>query len=534
MVLDANDNRGWIMSGVAGIACVIGASIICVDIILRSCFRIRNFDITTNTTFLSSSMGLSAGVMVTESLRCFRLYIYLARSGLSDSVAAFALIGLFLAGVVVISIFSHIAHRYIPSHVVDCTHTHESHDRDLEHGVEEEHHQHHERGHGCRREYHDIRKDPGENDQITESNERTPLLPSQCNGNNRRPIQTLSTKSTGGLQFRTLYRDSVGRILGRRVTQFLRLSKDVCDENGPCYGFSQTCGIDCRKVLGPRSYFLWMNGRESENHTQASPAVSEPQPRIRADEPDTPLTVRRVPLISQEQTETYRPDSEPQGTDYFSQDIRRTDSSSSPSSQQADEERTATGSQESAGFEPNSKPFEDHPSHASPPHHHHVPQNAFLSIGLQTSLAIALHKLPEGFITYATNHASPTLGMTVFIALFIHNITDGFALALPLFLAIRSRVKAIFWASLLGGISQPAGAGLAALWIWYSNRGKDITEGTSWGVYGGMFAATAGIMTSVGFHLFSEGLSLTHNPNICIFSAIAGMGLLGISFALTA
>ncbi|GAM35683.1 hypothetical protein TCE0_017r04197 [Talaromyces pinophilus] len=522
MGLDANDNRGWVMSGVAGIACVIGASIICVDIILRSCLRIRNFDITTNTTFLSSSMGLSAGVMVFSSLYSMlpTAKTYLSRSGLSDSVAAFTLIGLFIAGVVAISIFSHIAHRYIPSHVVDCTHTHESHDRDIEQGVEEEHHQHHH--------YHHHHKDPTEeNNQITQTNEQTPLLAS--NGHNRRPIQTLHTKSTGGLQFRTFYRDSVGRIFGRRVTQFLRITKDVCDENGPCFGFSQTCGTDCRKVLGPRKQFLWMDGTSSENHTRpVSPAASEPEPRIHADEPDTPLTVRHVPLVTQEETETHRPEDEPQGTDYFSQEVQRP-GSSQQSSQQGDEERTATGSQE----EPAGKPFEDHASH-SLPHHHHVPQNAFLSIGLQTSLAIALHKLPEGFITYATNHASPTLGMTVFIALFIHNITDGFALALPLFLAIRSRAKAIVWASLLGGISQPAGAGLAALWIWYSNRGKEITEGTSWGVYGGMFAATAGIMTYVGFHLFSEGLSLTHNPNICIFSAIAGMGLLGISFALTA
>uniref|UniRef100_A0A093VBK3 Zinc transporter ZupT n=1 Tax=Talaromyces marneffei PM1 TaxID=1077442 RepID=A0A093VBK3_TALMA len=483
---DTNDNRGWVMSGVAGIACVIGASIICVDIILRSCFRIRNFDITTNTTFLSSSMGLSAGVMK-----------YLSRSGLSDFVAAFTLIGLFLAGVVGISIFTHIAHRYIPSHVVDCTHTHESHDRDLEQGDEEERHRHHqhEHGDGHSSHYHDLPKDPGEtNGQTTEANEQTSLL----HNHNRRPVQTLTTKSTGGIPFRTFYHDSVGRTFGRRVTQFLRLTKEVCDENGPCYGFSQTCGIDCRKVLGPRKLFLWMDRTGSGNHTRpVSPTVSEPEPRICADEPDTPLTVRHVPLISQDETDNNRPVSEPQGTDYFSQDVQRP-SSSQQSSQQGDEQQTATGSQdESAG-----KPFEDHESHSSP-HHHHV-------------LRI------------------PTLGMTVFIALFIHNITDGFALALPLFLAIRSRVKAIFIASLLGGISQPAGAGLAALWIWSSNRGKAITDGTSWGVYGGMFAATAGIMTYVGFHLFSEGLSLTHNPNICIFSAIAGMGLLGISFALTA
>jgi ZIP family zinc transporter len=169
-----------------------------------------------------------------------------------------------------------------------------------------------------------------------------------------------------------------------------------------------------------------------------------------------------------------------------------------------------------------------------PTHHHHVPQNAFLSIGLQTSLAIALHKLPEGFITYATNHASPTLGLTVFLALFIHNIVEGFAMALPLYLALNSRWKAMFWSSLLGGISQPAGAGIAALWIWGSGHTGHDSTGPSWGVYGGMFAMTAGVMTSVALQLFSEGLGLTHHRGMGIGFAVAGMGLMGFSFALTA
>lgn len=122
-----------------------------------------------------------------------------------------------------------------------------------------------------------------------------------------------------------------------------------------------------------------------------------------------------------------------------------------------------------------------------PSHHHHIPTNAFLSIGLQTSLAIALHKLPEGFITYATNHANPQLGFAVFMALFIHNITEGFAMALPLFLALGTRWRAMLWSSLLGGVSQPLGAGVAALWLKLAGR-TDMAPGE--GVYGGMFAVT--------------------------------------------
>ncbi|MCJ1316722.1 hypothetical protein MMC15_002043 [Xylographa vitiligo] len=176
-------------------------------------------------------------------------------------------------------------------------------------------------------------------------------------------------------------------------------------------------------------------------------------------------------------------------------------------------------------------------SRANPPndpaqaHHHHVPSNAFLSIGLQTSIAIALHKLPEGFITYATNHANPKLGFAVFIALFIHNITEGFAMALPLYLALGSRWKAMLWSFLLGGLSQPLGAGVAALWFKLSQN-TDMAPGER--VYGGMFAVTAGIMASVALQLFSESLGLTHNKNLCIAFAFIGMGILGVSFALTA
>jgi len=165
-------------------------------------------------------------------------------------------------------------------------------------------------------------------------------------------------------------------------------------------------------------------------------------------------------------------------------------------------------------------------------HHHHVPnaEAAFTNIGLQTSIAIALHKLPEGFITYSTNHANPSLGFSVFLALFVHNITEGFALALPLYLSLHSRLKAMFWASLLGGISQPLGAGIAA--IWFHVQGQHGNQ-PSEAIYGGMFAITSGIMVSVALQLFSESLSFNHNRNLCIGFGFIGMALMGMSNALT-
>jgi ZIP family zinc transporter len=49
-----------------------------------------------------------------------------------------------------------------------------------------------------------------------------------------------------------------------------------------------------------------------------------------------------------------------------------------------------------------------------------------------------------------------------------------------------------------------------------------------------MFAATAGVMTNVALQLFAESLRISGKPPMCISFAIAGMGILGVSFALTA
>lgn len=434
---------------------------------------------------------------------------YLTKAGWSPRASAYALIGLFLAGVIVIRLLSGLIHRYIPSHVVDCAHTHEP-EHDPERGRVEE-----------------PARIENENLDVDGSTERTPLL---------KRIEPRSFTSTpavlqaGQAGPRNLHKKEPLRTrLTRQISVLVGGVKPLCDENGPCYGFSQTCGGECTKTLVAKPTNLPdENARPLRHHRSMT----------RFEEPTWPSDDEESGNLH---VPSRWPQNHPRALSEGAQRISYLDGSSSSSHSEFLEHRCKSSDnahsddvndQQQQGEDEN----DDHQH--SPQHHHHVPQNAFLSIGLQTSVAIALHKLPEGFITYATNHASPTLGMTVFLALFIHNISEGFAMALPLYLALNSRWKAMFWSSLLGGISQPAGAGLAALWIWGSQKasGDNGSEmsGPSWGVYGGLFAATAGIMTSVALQLFSEGLSLTHNRNLGIGFAIAGMGLMGLSFALTA
>jgi ZIP family zinc transporter len=419
----------------------------------------------------------------------------LMRGGFSPKAAAWTLIGLFIAGVMGIQVISRILHRFIPSHVVDCDHSHDDEEELAQHD-----HNHHHRTPEVAERNPLPRWRSGHSVHSSYGTPSTPQLP-QVDGTVGSPTRRPS--------FTT------------RVSELVRANKPLCDEDGKCYGLSAPCGQDCFKIVQARGGMRIPRvhtplSRTATNTTAVRPALNERQPLLGPLEEEAPLlphlSAPADPNLGGQQLDGYFPES----NGYTNGSIR-TKSLSQVSS--------------AASFE--SHHHEDHQFDPPPEHHHHhVPTNAFLSIGLQTCIAIALHKLPEGFITYATNHANPKLGFSVFIALFIHNITEGFAMALPLYLAIKSRPKAMVWAALLGGVSQPLGAGVAALW--FNLAGQHMGSEPGEGVYGGMFAVVAGIMTSVALQLFSESLDLTHNRDLCMAFAFVGMGILGVSSALTA
>ncbi|KAI2642664.1 Zinc/iron permease [Xylaria nigripes] len=496
-----NDFRGWVMCIVSGIACVLGATIICVDVVVQLFPGKRDFRIQESNTFLACSLSLSFGVMLFMSLYSMlpEAKEYLIKGGFQENVASLTLIGCFVGGFVGIQILSRLFHRLLPSHVVDCDHSHGEHSNGSIHGDP--------RRRSFRARSADRRTpaapapDDGlkslteqvaENGHATES---TPLLSNQSSrhpsepGFNKRAksVQIEHTSSSLGPSPRDRAVTSVRRPsvlqVPKRVMSFMKDTKTNCDELGPCYGYSDPCGQECFKHLASRSNGVSRAATFIETNTG---------------------------YISS-------------GMDTVDEDSERR-----PRSQVSPTQRRSRA--HSRGSRP---PIEDECDSVCTDdidsHHHHVAENAFLSIGLQTSVAIALHKFPEGFITYTTNHANPALGFDVFFALFIHNISEGFALALPLYMALHSRVRAILWSFLLGGLSQPAGAGIAFAWIKLANH-THITPDSA--AYGCLFAITAGIMASVALQLFVESLSLGHNQNLSIFFAFLGMTLMGLSNAL--
>jgi len=449
---------------------------------------------------------------------------YLGDGGLSPSVAGYVTIGCFLGGVIGIQIVSRVLHHYIPSHVVDCDHEHDAEESEEDDHDEDSHS--HQNGHTHK--------------QNGFTAETTPLLsrskPELKPGLGRRSMSaTQETSQDPDAPFLAVppsRRPTLQSRLTNRVSTFVSGAKSSCDEGGPCYGYSEPCGHECMKIISrsPTRAPTRAFGRFSNSGPPHQPSLlrTATTPHVRSS-PGCSNTLDEETLhVLTQPTFTKRPDvpTSQASTEavFRGREGRRQHALSHLSAEHSAEESTQCQATHKSVASGTSTANETS-------HHHHVPSNAFLAIGLQTSIAIALHKLPEGFITYATNHANPKLGFTVFMALFIHNITEGFAMALPLYLAINSRWKAMFWSSLLGGVSQPLGAGVAAAWFKIAGR-NDMAPGDT--VYGCMFSITAGIMASVALQLFSESLSLTHSRALCTTFAFIGMGILGVSFALTA
>ncbi|OJD36140.1 zinc iron permease [Diplodia corticola] len=503
MALD-NDTRGWIMTAMSGIA-----SVICIDIVVRMFPGKKNFRVQDSNTFLSASLSLSFGVMLFSSLYSMlpSAKNSLQKGGHSPKAAAWILIACFLGGVIGIQLVSRVIHHFIPSHIVDCDHTH----------GDEESPEHD----------HDFDKaSPAHEDDEDEHNaHQHPVLPNSAAVSFDASANSDMVNSTDSFQphrdYPSARRPSFPAQLARKASKIVLRAKSHCDEVGPCHGFTDPCGSECFKIVQARG------GTRAPIHTwPRQPGVAR---SVTAPHTSSTLHSERQPLLSHTQ--------ENEGPDYRTLSSTashgRTNGFSKPRSTRSTHSTHDHHDHDDHHHHPGHHDDDHHhDSHEQSHHHHHVPTNAFMSIGLQTSLAIALHKLPEGFITYATNHANPRLGFAVFLALFIHNITEGFAMALPLYLAINSRWKAMVISSILGGASQPLGAGVAALWFRIAGHTGIGEPGES--VYGGMFAVTAGVMTSVALQLFQESIALTHSRNLCMIFAFVGMGILGISSALTA
>lgn len=430
-----------------------------------------------------------------------------------------------------IQVISRALHHYLPSHVVDCEHTHEG-KPDKQDDEAHQYHGHEDSGNHIQRTVPSpIRKSslsgeiPGEDSNLNSSSRRSSSFSNPTSGLAATTEWEVENNIVDDAQqAQPISRPPLHQRLTTTITQIVSGEDPSCSCDGPCYGYSDVCGQECFKNINARG------GYRAPVRLTSKPSIRPAISKVLTKSSDVQST-ESTPLLHQIAEEDRSLPTRTRCVPEFAvgqhdeaEDIENGPSHSGLSTLEGISNGDLQGVTKTHTHQT------DH-SHQHDRHHHHVPANEFLSMGLLTSIAIAIHKLPEGFITYATNHANPKLGVSVFLALFIHNITEGFAMALPLYLAINNRLLAMLISFILGGLSQPAGAGVAALWFKVAGKGNWAPSDIG---YGAMFAVTAGIMTSVALQLFSESLDLTHSRTLCFVGAFAGMTILGISSALTA
>ncbi|CAJ1956781.1 unnamed protein product [Cylindrotheca closterium] len=146
-----------------------------------------------------------------------------------------------------------------------------------------------------------------------------------------------------------------------------------------------------------------------------------------------------------------------------------------------------------------------------------------VAMGMNTALAIGLHNFPEGLATFVAAVNDPAIGLVLAVAIAIHNIPEGLCVALPIYYATGSRLKAFLWA-LSSGASEVVAALLG--WAVLASAVDDVT-------YGILFAVVAGMMVIISVR---ELLPTAHHydpeDRVVSHAFILGMMLIAISLVL--
>ncbi len=113
--------------------------------------------------------------------------------------------------------------------------------------------------------------------------------------------------------------------------------------------------------------------------------------------------------------------------------------------------------------------------------------SSLYQIGVLSMVAIILHNIPEGIITYLTTSMEYKTGLFLALSIACHNIPEGITIAIPIYYSTNSKWKA-FKMVLLSALSEPLGAVIAA--FFFQDRLSDM-------IIAIFLALVAGIMISL-------------------------------------
>ena len=152
-----------------------------------------------------------------------------------------------------------------------------------------------------------------------------------------------------------------------------------------------------------------------------------------------------------------------------------------------------------------------------------IKEEELYKIGIISSIAIMMHNIPEGIITYLTSVKNIKLGLNIALAIAMHNIPEGITIAIPIYFSTKNKYKT-FKLVLISALSEPLGALLAHIFL-----KNTITDN----IIGTILLIVAGIMTYLSIiELLPKALKYKEKKNT-IFFFIIGIIIMYISVKIT-
>lgn len=155
------------------------------------------------------------------------------------------------------------------------------------------------------------------------------------------------------------------------------------------------------------------------------------------------------------------------------------------------------------------------------PENKNVQNKKMYKVGVFNMLAIIIHNLPEGIITFLSAYTNIHLGITLTIAIIAHNIPEGIIISAPVYEATKSKKRAV-GDTLISSMAEPLGGLLAYLFL------KPIMANT---IMGFILAFTSGIMLYIGVFKLSP-FSIKYKFKTLLFF-ILGILIININNILT-
>ena len=152
-----------------------------------------------------------------------------------------------------------------------------------------------------------------------------------------------------------------------------------------------------------------------------------------------------------------------------------------------------------------------------------------MRMGLFTALAIAIHNFPEGLATFLAALHDPNLGIAIAFAIALHNIPEGVSVAVPIYYATGKR-RTAFYYSVLSGLAEPVGAGIAYMAIYFfAGRPDGVVPQQFMGI---LFAGVAGIMVYISLDELLPTSRAYGQGHDSLFGLIGGMAVMALSLLL--